>query len=238
MYPLAFTHSWLVHLLVGIPPWQVHPPGSYPSLAGTPLAGTPQPPGRYTPTGRYTPHKSSACWEIWATSGQYASYWNAFLLPPATKLGQGYVFTGICHSLNRGGQYLTRYPPQTRYTPQDQVHLPGPGTPLPPDQVHLPQDQVPPGTRYTPPDQVQPPGTRYPPRPGTPPGTRYTPQTRYTHPGPGTPPWTRYTPPGTRYTPPLGPGTPPFPLDQVHPPDKVHLLDQVWPTPLDLMLRA
>ena len=23
-------------------------------------------------------------------------------LPPATKLGQGYVFTGICHSVNRG----------------------------------------------------------------------------------------------------------------------------------------
>ena len=25
------------------------------------------------------------------------------LLPPATKLGQGYVFTGVCHSVNRGG---------------------------------------------------------------------------------------------------------------------------------------
>ena len=24
------------------------------------------------------------------------------LLPPATKLGQGYVFTGVCHSVNRG----------------------------------------------------------------------------------------------------------------------------------------
>ena len=24
------------------------------------------------------------------------------LLPPATKLGQGYIFTGICHSVNRG----------------------------------------------------------------------------------------------------------------------------------------
>ena len=23
-------------------------------------------------------------------------------LPPATKLGQGYVFTGVCHSVNRG----------------------------------------------------------------------------------------------------------------------------------------
>ena len=25
------------------------------------------------------------------------------LLPPATKLGQGYIFTGVCHSVNRGG---------------------------------------------------------------------------------------------------------------------------------------
>ena len=25
------------------------------------------------------------------------------LLPPATKLGQGYIFTGICHSVNREG---------------------------------------------------------------------------------------------------------------------------------------
>ena len=24
------------------------------------------------------------------------------LLPPATKLGQGYMFTGVCHSVNRG----------------------------------------------------------------------------------------------------------------------------------------
>ena len=39
------------------------------------------------------------------------------------KLGQGYVFTGICDSVHRGGLYLTRY------TPRDQVHPPGPGTP-------------------------------------------------------------------------------------------------------------
>ena len=51
------------------PPWdQVHPPGT-----------------RYTPPGPGTPPRpgtppSSACWEIWATSGRYASYWNAFLL--------------------------------------------------------------------------------------------------------------------------------------------------------------
>ena len=36
-------------------------------------ADTP-PPEQTPPTG------SSACWEIWATSGRYASYWNAYLL--------------------------------------------------------------------------------------------------------------------------------------------------------------
>ena len=88
-------------------------------------------------------------------------------LPPATKLGQGYVFTGVCDSVHRGGV-------------PDQVHPPGPGTP--------------PQTRYTPPDQVHPPWDHplvHPPGPGTPPrdqepGTP--PQTRYTPLGPGTPP--------------------------------------------------
>ena len=70
------------------PPWQVHPPAGTPSDRYTPL-------GRYTPPGRYTPRQvppwagtpprqvhppgSSACCEIRATSGRYASYWNAFL---------------------------------------------------------------------------------------------------------------------------------------------------------------
>ena len=45
-----------------VPPGQVHPPG------------------RYTPQTRYNlPAGSSACWEIRATSGRYASYGNAFL---------------------------------------------------------------------------------------------------------------------------------------------------------------
>ena len=29
-----------------------------------------------------------------------------FLLPPATKLGQGYIFTGVCDSVHRGGCLL------------------------------------------------------------------------------------------------------------------------------------
>ena len=119
---------------------------------------------------------------------------NAWLLLPATKLGQGYIFTGICDSVHRGSTWAGTTP-GTRYTPWNQVHPPGPGTP---------------------------PRTRYTPRPGTPlglgtppwdqvhsPGTRYTPQTRYppdqVPPGPGTHPGTRYTP-----------------WDQVHPPGPVH----------------
>ena len=33
---------------------------------------------------------------------RYASYWNAFLLPATTKLGQGYVFTHVCDSVHGG----------------------------------------------------------------------------------------------------------------------------------------
>ena len=51
----------------GTHPWQVHPLGP----GTSPRSGTP-------PSG-YTPPGSSACWEIRATSGRYASYWNAFL---------------------------------------------------------------------------------------------------------------------------------------------------------------
>ena len=88
------------------------------------------------------------------------------------SLGQGNIFTPVCHSVYRG-DYLGRYPrPPGRYT-----HL-GPGTPT--------------GTRYTP-DQVHPlpqAGTPLPPIPGTPPTprTRYTPRDQVHPPGPGTPP--------------------------------------------------
>ena len=94
------------------------------------------------------------------------------LLPPATKLGQGYVFTGVCDSVHGGGEYLTRYTPPGPGPP-------GPGTP-PLDQVHpqtrcIPLDQVHPRDHVHPPDQVHPPWDQGPPRPGTPPGNRYTP---------------------------------------------------------------
>ena len=52
-------------------PWEGIPPrGGSPRTGTTPWAGTP--PGQVPP---------GACWEIRATSGRYASYWNAFLYP-------------------------------------------------------------------------------------------------------------------------------------------------------------
>ena len=71
---------------------------------------------------------------------RWSNFWKLInLLPPATKFGQGYVFTGVCDSVH-GGEYLTRY-------------LPRPGTPPGPithwDQVHPPGSSTPPQTRYT-----------------------------------------------------------------------------------------
>ena len=91
---VIFLHLSVIRFMGGVP-GQVHPLGGYtPSGRCTPSRYTPQqvhshplgryPLGRYTPLGthtplgRYTP-RSSACWEIRATRGRYASYWNAFL---------------------------------------------------------------------------------------------------------------------------------------------------------------
>ena len=104
---------------------------------------------------------------------RYTSYWNAFLLPPATKLGQGYIFTSVCDSVHRGvclsacwdTTLWTRHPPGSRHPPDQTPPL----DQAPPDQA--PPDQAPPraGTPRpgTPPDQAPPrPGT---PQPGSPP---------------------------------------------------------------------
>ena len=57
-------------------PWdQVHSPGP-----GTPPWDQVHPLGPGTPPWDQVHPPSSACWEIWTTSGRYASYWNVFLL--------------------------------------------------------------------------------------------------------------------------------------------------------------
>ena len=87
------------------------------------------------------------------------------LLPSATKLGQGYIFTGVCDSVHTGGclpQCMLGYhpslpgagtpPPQTRHPriPMDQApHAHSPWTKHPPDQAP-PREQVPPLVQVTP----------------------------------------------------------------------------------------
>ena len=80
VHPRAGTAPGRYTLLGRFTPNRVHPQAGTPSQAGTPPGQIhPAPP---TPPGRYTaPPQSSACCEIRATSGPYASYWNAFLLP-------------------------------------------------------------------------------------------------------------------------------------------------------------
>ena len=55
------------------------------------------------------------------------------LLPSATKLGQGYVFTGVCDSVHRGGVCLTTCwdttPPREQTSPPPRADPPGADTP-------------------------------------------------------------------------------------------------------------
>ena len=69
------------------------------------------------------------------------------LLPAATKLGQGNVFTGICDSVHRGGclpqcMLGCQTTPPRPGTPLLGADPPGPGTP-PPDQTPPPRKQTP-----------------------------------------------------------------------------------------------
>ena len=95
-------------------------------------------------------------------SGRYASYWNAFLLPP-TSWGK-VMFSQACVILFTWGclpQCMLGY-----HTPWSR-HSPGPDL-LGPD---TPQDQTPPGSR-------NPPRSRHPPGPDTLPG-QTPPQSRH-----------------------------------------------------------
>ena len=63
------------------PPGSRHPPDS--PWEQTPLPASPW---------EQTPPGSSACWEIRATSGRYASYWNAFLFENSFFLLMYFMF--------------------------------------------------------------------------------------------------------------------------------------------------
>ena len=70
------------------------------------------------------------------TKGLAAVHWERrYLLPAATKLGQGNIFTSVCLSTGGGclPQCMLGYPPQaprTRHPPWSR-HPPGAGTPPP-----------------------------------------------------------------------------------------------------------
>ena len=80
----VITHH-SVHGGGDLPPLRQIPPEQTPPWANTP-SGQTLPLGRHPPMqtphplGRHPLH--SACWEIRATSGRYASYWNAYLFCP------------------------------------------------------------------------------------------------------------------------------------------------------------
>ena len=89
---------------------------------------------------------------------------NPSLLPAATKLGQGNVFTGVCDSVHRGGSLAGRTP-SGKETPLEQTppraRLPAPWDQIPPgaDMQTPPCDQTP---RSRPPLGPDPPGSRPP----------------------------------------------------------------------------
>ena len=49
----------------------------------------------------------------------FGVFWLSSHLPPATKLGQGYIFTGVCDSVRGGGCLLWRGAWSQGETPQD-----------------------------------------------------------------------------------------------------------------------
>ena len=136
------------------------------------------------------------------------------LLPAATNLGQGNVFTGVCDSVHRGGPASVHdgIPPPQEQTPPGSRHPPG---------AETPQEQTPPRSRY-PHWRRHPPGADPPevdtPREQTPLGADTT-LGADTPPGADTLPPEQTNPPGSR--PPLGADTPGsrYPRSR-HPPEQ------------------
>ena len=133
-------------------------------------------------------------WSAWFKEAKWSHLCT--FLPPATKLGQGYVFTGVCHSVNRGWGCLPQC--MLGYTPRAD---------MPPLSRHAPPwADMPPRSRHAPPRADIPPGSRHPPGADMPPWSRppqqMHPWNQVHPPGLSThPPRTKYTH-GTKYTPP------------------------------------
>ena len=117
------------------------------ALRQTPL-GADIPPGADTPRKTDTPTPQEADSGIWSTSGQYASYWNAFLLHPFVILFTGGVSapSGVWYP----SMHWDRHPPGAD-TPQSR-HPPRVDTPRSrqfpeqtPQSRHPPEADSPPG---------------------------------------------------------------------------------------------
>ena len=78
---IMFTWGGSASVHAGIPPPRSRqPPDHAPTQEQTPPPPRTSHPQEQSPPGTRHPPRSSACWEIRAASGRYASYWNAFLL--------------------------------------------------------------------------------------------------------------------------------------------------------------
>ena len=83
-----------------------------------------------------------------------------YLLTPATKLGQNYVYTRVCDSVHRGGSaplHAGIHPrARGRHPPPGSRHSPSPRTRNPSEQTP-PRTRHPPGTRHSHPPGADPP---------------------------------------------------------------------------------
>ena len=71
------------------PPRSRHPRADTPQEQTPPWEQTHSPPEQTPPPRSRHPPRHRACWEIRSTSGRYASYWNAILLPTCISWGSG-----------------------------------------------------------------------------------------------------------------------------------------------------
>ena len=128
---------------------------------------------------------------------------------PQRSCGQGYVFTRVCDSVNRGEGVSGQNPP----TPWDQADPPAWRTPQ--------QGEPPLGPGRHPLDQADTPWQ------GEPPRTRQTPPRPGRHPWQGEPP----PPPAGRHPPPTGPGRHPSGRENRPPPRQADTPQQGDPPP-------
>ena len=80
---------------------------------------------------------------------------KVIFLPPAMKLGQGYVFTDICHSVNRGELSASVHagiPPPTADTPLEADTSQEQTPPSPRADTPHPPEQTPPRSRHPTPE--------------------------------------------------------------------------------------